>query len=302
MSEQQPKLHKQDRAMAYLALQLGKVGGRAVGEPPTDEELAALSQSSLGDVRYAQVLSHIASDSKIYHRWIRIGESIAILEKKDKAAEGETLIARIGTWLSSNKFGAGVFGGGLATAAVLVLAVVLLPSLQQPKSLDDQFDYWKPYIEQNWQAAAKQPKYQKESSDSRAFFFQSQYQKIFQYGFQKGAGELGIDRYTQLGISLKTPRSSAPPLAGRDVKEDQYNALLSLGRLTALTTLQCELDINANQIEPLYHTAQLLSAKLYTIQDEKISHWAKTLGRQSDSQSQMQALCRFSGEAVKTLL
>jgi len=307
MSEQQQHLQKQDRAMAYLALQLGKMGGRAVGEAPTDEELAALSERNLGDVRYAQVLSHIASDSTIYHRWIRIGEAISLLNDKDAAlkriaaADGATMIQRLGSWLFSSKRGVGVFGGGLATAAVIVLAVVLVPTMQQPTSFDEQFDYWKPYIEKNWDSAAVQPKYQKQSSDSRAFFFKSQYQKIFQYGFQKGAGELGLDHYQQLGISFKTAKSS-PPVASRDVKEDQYNALMGLGKLTALTTLQCELDIKASQFESLYHTAQLLSAKLYAVDDEKISQWAKTLGRQSESGAQMQALCRFSGEAVRQLL
>ena len=307
MSEQQQNLQKQDRAMAYLALQLGKMGGRAVGEPPTDEELAALSERSLGDVRYAQVLSHIASDSKIYHRWMRIGESLALLDKKDvtlkraSAADNGSMIQRLGSWLFSGKRGIGVFGGGLATAAVLVLAVVLVPSLQQPSSIDEQYAYWKPFIAQNWDAGVKTAKYQKQASDSRAFFFKSQYQKIFQYGFQKGAGELGLQHYAELGIDLKAPKTE-PPLASKDVNSEQYNALMGLGKLTALTTLQCELDIKANRFESLYHKAQLLSAKLYSVEDKKISEWAKTLGRQSDSGAQMQALCRFSGDAVKQLL
>jgi len=308
MSEQQNKLQNQDRAMAYLALQLGKMGGRAVGEPPTDEELAALSQRTLGDVRYAQVISHIASDSKIYHRWMRIGEAIALLDDKERAlkrisaADNTSVIQRLGSWLFTSKRGLSVFGGGMATAAVLMLAIVLVPSLQQPGSIDDQFNYWKPYIDKNWEAAAVQPKYQREAADTRAFLFRSPYQKIFQFGFQTGAGELGVDRFEQLGIQLKSARVSSPPIANREVNEDQYNALMSLGRLTALTTLQCEMGIQANDFESLYHTAQLLSAKVYTVQDEKISGWAKTLGRQSEAQAQMQDLCRFSGDAVKTFL
>jgi len=308
MSEQRIKPAEQDRAMAYLALQLGKMGGTAVGEPPSDEELAALSEQSLGDVRYAQVLSHIASNSKIYHRWMRIGESIAMLNNKDvalkrvAAADNASMIHRLGSWLFSTKGGMGVFGGGLATAAVLVLAVILLPSLQQPGgSLDQQYDYWKPYISSHWDSTAVQDKYQAQGGESRAFFFPSQYQKIFRYGFQQGAGELGLNHYSQLGISVKAANTE-PPLATRDIKQDQYKALMSLGKLTALTTLQCEMDVKAKQFEPLYHTAQLLSAKLYTVDDEKISQWAKTLGRQSDTTAQMQALCRFSGDAVRKLL
>ena len=253
MSEQWqegPNVQKQDRAMAYLALQLGKMGGRAVGEPPTDEELAGLSERSLGDVRYAQVLSHIASDSKIYQRWMRIGESIALLDDKDAAlkriaaADNVSMIQRLGSWLFSTNTGKGVFGGGLATAAVLMLAIILVPSLQQPSTMDEQYAYWKPYIADNWNASAVAPKYEKGASDSRAFFFKSQYQKIFQYGFERGAGELGAEHYSQLGIKVQRPQT-APPLASRDVDSDQYNALIGLGKLTALTTLQCELDIQA---------------------------------------------------------
>lgn len=305
MSEQMQNA-QQDRAMAYLALQLGKMGGKAVGEPPSDEELAALSEHALGDVRYAQVLSHIASNSRVYQRWMQIGESIAQLQDKEAAtkrvgATGDSLIQRLGNWLFNSKQGMGVFGGGLATAAVLVLAVFLVPSMQDPNSLEQQFQYWKPYIGENWVQTEVSPKYQKPASDSRAFFIKSEYQKVFAYGFQKGAGELGMARYEQLGIVFKKA-AKTPPVASRNVQQEQYKALLDLGRLTALTTLQCEMNIQADKFQPLYHSAALLSAKLYTIRDEKISRWARTLERQSSSSAQMQALCRFSGDAVKQLL
>ena len=298
------KATKDDKMLAYLALQLGKMGGRAVGPAPNDEELAAMTEQALGQTRYAQVLSHIASSADVYRRWMRIAESMAALQDPKSARNADTATGKPGILqrLLDSLFGThlrvGLFGGGLAATMVAVLAILLVPTMDQISLMEEQYGEWAPYINQQWATVAVQPKYQKQSSSSRAFTFKSEPQRIVEYGFQSGARTLGLNRFQSLGIQFTSPLAE-PPQPAADMTREQFNILLGLGRLTALTTLKCELGLTSRDFRLSYDSAVYLSTEIRNMSDPKLAELGASFPTQSDKKK---AVCDFTEIVVKTIL
>lgn len=298
------RIQKPDKMMAYLALQLGQVRVAAVGPAPSDEELAAMSESALDETRRAQVLSHIASNAEVYHRWVRISETVAALRNPTAARQLDVSAGKSGLLkatlavLFGKPLRVGVLGGGLATAVVAVLAVLLLPTVEPLSPVDQQYHEWSTYIDQQWPSLQVQPKYQKQSASSRAFIFKTVSQQVVDHGFHQGAQAIGLGRFESLGFQFE-PTIAEVPQPGSVLNAEHYNALIDLGRLTALTTLQCELRLEAKDFSKAYDSYRSLSKTLRTSPDQKLANMVDSFPVPGDTR---QVVCAFTAQLAQMIL
>lgn len=283
-----------DLLLANLALHLGKVKDHSVGPIPSDEDLLALADNSLDEIRRAQVMSHIACNSIIYHKWISSVQAIAAFQPAAREAALDYLkvdtkpgiLQKLSSWIFGNNLRAGAFGGALASIFVAVFAIMLLPSMDDLKLLDSEYQKWNTAIDGRWKDINPINKQLSKSSGSRAFRFATEEQNLIKYGYQSGAKNIGLKYYQSLGIPVAKLVGKQPDKSTA-IKANQYDSLLTLGRLTALTTLQCELQASDEEMNPIRKLLTQVSLNLSHVDDQEIKTAVTTFHQSSRNSDDM---------------
>lgn len=288
-----------DLILANLALHLGKPNGQRVGDEPTYEELAALADNRLEPVRRAQILSYIANDASIYQRWIQVVQAVTdfsdasdfeLQPESTEAQHKRGLVSRIADALFGNSLRAGAFGGGVATAAIALAVLILLAPIDHLSRVNDVYDQWSPDIQAQWESTAHRSK--NDPSDSRAFTFRTETQQVLAYGYHSGAVLLGPDKFSSLGIKLDQELGEAPSMPAT-LSRQQYKLLLLLGKVSALTTLQCDLPQLDKDFSRVYSAVEHLLQELHDVKDPKIAALVSGFPQQPPA-NQRTAICLFS--------
>ena len=288
----------EELVLIQLALHLGKKSNTAIGDIPDDEELAAFAdQSMTDDTRRAQILSHIASNHQVYHRWISLVEAIGQLETQALSSTQSSRKKSSGffSWLFANNVRTGVFGGGMATVAIALVVVILLPVIGKVASLDDQYDRMMPILNAQWDSLPHQKKTLSGDGDTRSFQFLSAAQSVVEYGFHHNASRIGDSRFESIGIIIN--KDISVPVKPENVSSEQYLELQRLGKLVALTTIQCELKMPENEFKNSFDTAKNIMTSLKSIEDDQLTALSSNL----EKPNKKLAVCGLSNEVLRIL-
>ena len=303
---------KHDAALARLALQIspGK-GGSIVGAEPNDEELAALYESRLDNVRRAQILSHIANSQTVYDRWIRCVEAITFMEEiesastvNERAAQKDIPESSVGFFKSLFSSPAGIFGGGLATAAIIVLAVFIAPTMQSEfdfqAGIDGAYRDWGNNLDNEWAALPSAAK-PKPKLSQRGFFSKpkskSDIQKVLETGLKAGVETIGTQPLIDLGIEVKN-LSSVHSAEVTSLTSDQYSTVYETGRLVAVLAPQCHIDPDSERISNLIAVLDILTRKLALISVSEISQLLQGV---KDNSNRAALICSLSDNVIALL-
>lgn len=287
-STDQQSEQRRNAAAAHLALRIRQGDRNAmVGAEPTDEDLAAFYENRLDSTRRAQVLSYIANSAAVYERWMRCVDAMGYLEDQQLTeAAGETAPkSSLATqrqpppqksspgWLG-RLFGspAGIVGGGLATAAIIVLAIMLVPTMHNEfdlkQGVDGVYQDWGSDVSREWAALPPSAK-PKPKLDQRGGFFaqpkpKSDVQKVLETGLKSGASRVGKKTLADLHVKVDELSSvSQGDVAA--LTERQYEALYQTGRLVAVTAPQCYMDNTNKRLTELAPVVDAITAQLATL-------------------------------------
>jgi hypothetical protein len=96
---------------------------------------------------------------------------------------------------------------------------------------------------------------------------------------------------------MESELGEAPEIA-EDLSRQQYDALLVLGRLAALTTLQCQLPLKVTAFVPVYAEIVRVTGQLRGISDEKIANLVTTILK---NESDKAAVCKFTENVIRLI-
>lgn len=293
---------KLGRTLANLALAIDPPRVDAVvGAPPSHEELALFLEQKLDATRRAQIMGFLANDETVYSQWMELVDAMAATQslaqsnvadiKKDEAAAAESLVDKLKSFFGFGPMG--LLGGGLATAAVAVLAVLIVPKQfeQSPMGIDDIYAQWGAPVATQWKRSPKSDK-TAPFSVTRSFFsaFKSDEVKVIQAGFYDGAKKLGGQTaYKAFGIELASLNQQA------DVNTPENKALFEIGQLSALSSLQCQLNPMDEKLEILQNKLQENVKQLQSIQTKDIDKLTTVVARDTDKK---QAACIITEVAL----
>lgn len=235
-----------NRQMALAAIALDNT--TADGQKPSFEELWDWAAGKTSGERAAQIQSHVARDGQIYTQWreirlalqeesasdeVRSSASVvthrgnpvmpdASAAGPDRKSTGSSLMQTILSWLTPVQL-----GGGLATAAVLGIAVSI--GFNQTKTPPE--DFWT-----DWQ----QPKSLEAPAMDEA---QSSELQAFLAGMGQQMRALSIPAVDPVGRAFP---DSVPECVESDPQCEQRRAMLSeLGQLSVLSKLECMVSDSA---------------------------------------------------------
>jgi len=265
----------ENHAIAQLGLQLVKDDNEQETPPPSDEELAALCDNRLESCRRHQILDLIANDNKVYSRWMELIESLAVtnIDKKDRSNSG---LYGLKEWWRGILNLSPILGSGLATAAVVVVAFLLIPSQKQIDVSDELNGFYKEFGNKILLSSQKYEISTNEFLPERSFSFsteQAEYVRIIQTGFLVGAENIAKEEYTKWGyLPAKFKIVKSSDLA-KHSRED-FELLVEFGRLAALIAIPCSTSDYSLLINKVYPTVNLLIEKLELINNNTLSAMA----------------------------
>lgn len=265
-STEQPHGDRREAAMAQLALQLRQGSdSRIAGAEPSDEELAALYENRLDNTRRAQILSYIAHSPAVYQRWIRCVEALAFMEEIATTKSVENTFAKTATpgalpqsepasGFFAKLFGnpTAVFGGGLATAFIIVLGVYLTTVMESEFDLkggiDGIYQGWGGGLGSEWAALPESARPTPRLAE-RGFFSKpkSDLQKVLETGFQTGMAIIGKQPLIELGIDVDN-LTAVNQTDIRSLTEEQFDAVMETGRLVAATAVLCHINARSERL------------------------------------------------------
>lgn len=255
MSDLLKKVH------AQIALQLTRRQIAAVGEPPGDEELAALSDGKLENTRRAQVMSHLAADEALYARFIALQSATAFVEGESEstqrsamASHQPTFAERLRAWLR-----APVFAGAITAMLVILLMPTLRPDYS--REVDELYDN---IAVSELDSRAIPESGQMDRPDPDKALALSTTRQLMEAGVRTGL--------EQVGLSQGLPGLSASGFEWLSLYnrigliQPSWRARYELGRLTALATLQCRADIAAADYAAILDQYQAVRAVLINVE------------------------------------
>jgi len=298
-----------DLAKAQLALQLSSESAKKHTTEIDDETLAAFFDNTLENEKREHVLKQITIDPALYARWIGLVDSIHSLETNNQqTAEIIPITQRLNKKSSSPQQSSkkgwdfSVFGSGLATAAVIAIAVILVPTQQHITNnmSDDLSDFYKQYGVDISGQSARAPAPSVDFSESRSLVSpetQAEYVKIIQTGFLVGAHKINNDEFTKWGYPITNFNIIKPDEINQHTKV-QYNLLFELGKLSTLTAIPCQLQSKGIDVSKFHSLSQTLLAKLAT---ELPNKFATEYSKFTKSIDNTQAICGLTN-SIKALM
>ncbi len=256
---------RKDTVLAQLGIQLERPGNLPMpGLSPSDEELAGLFDDTLGEQRKKELLTHIARDENTYLRWKRcveintymqelesenhVQQYVAVTPPKKNTAENiesSSLLDKISDFIFGKN--SMILGGGLATTAAVVLVTTLAINNSAENTvmgIDSLYESYGISLSQSWNNNTH-TKHPAVFSSTRSFFSaeKTKERKLIESGFKSGAEMLDNKMFVDLGINI-TSLDELP--ADNSLSE---MALFELGKINAITTLQCEQKLVDSQFE-----------------------------------------------------
>jgi hypothetical protein len=318
-STDQQSEERRNAAMAQLALQIRQGDGNSmVGAQPTDEELAAFYENRLDSTRRAQVMSYIANSTAVYERWMRCVDALGYMEEQqatgtvgDTAAkplpfaqQQSTQQQKSSPGLLGRLFGspAGIVGGGLATAAIIVLAVLLVPTMHNEfdlrQGVDGVYQDWGGQVSREWESLPPSAK-PKPKLDQRGGFFaqpkpKSDIQKVLEAGLRDGMTRVGKQPLEELGIDV----GKLSTVISSDITSltpEQYQTVFETGRLAAVLAPQCYMDPDSPRLSKLDKVLKNIIARLTPLQTDDVDALLQGVKGNTDNTV---ALCSLTDNVV----
>jgi len=302
------KLKKNDYIISQLGLQFGQVEASLDNPKPDAEEMAALLDNGLDAARKKQVLAHLACDPELYSLWLQLIESAQQIKDDDTESVHEktkstqdihtnNFINQWRHWLQDFFYPqSAALGGGFATIAVIVMAVIFTPDTFNPyERIDGMYDHWGEAIATTW--TTKQPQVEPiQGLTQRSFFAAMKQSSLIQNiraGFSLGAKQMGMEKYQAFGLNVDSflpPADAAmPQLIPEQTEVAQY-----LGKLIALNLLQCQLQ------DPKTATSRKILLKLIqslsTVQHVDAKQLSNDIRMVS---TQIESVCHFTHATIK---
>lgn len=237
-----PSTNKIELAEVLLALNAGGAD-TPVGALPSDEELVALAEGQLDEVRRAQLLSHIAADENVYERWM---DAVELLSLADEPLTGAAATESKPSLLSSlasgfNKLLSPQGFAGLATAAAGIFALTVFIA---PPSTEAHIDELYSAHGSHWSTSPSEL----ESVKARRIGTNAQASAAKQavyMGAQHGLDDLGSEFPSEWLPSINLEPNSVSTLSTAN-----YESLYNSGRLATIAHFKCQLSA-----APSFYTA-----------------------------------------------
>ncbi|MDH5546463.1 MAG: hypothetical protein OEZ43_12785 [Gammaproteobacteria bacterium] len=292
---------KKENALAYVGIQLGGAKAAAVGHMPSDEDLIMLFYGRLDETRKAQVLSHIANAADVYERWIHCVEVNSLFDERRDSVKHDpvsTQAHRHG-WAQQFKellFGRRTWfiGGGFAATFVVLMSVTLVVinrDVSHSVSIDLIYQEHGVSLTQQWAVKPRTP-HPTTQSTSRSFFVKkSRVRVLLETGFGKGIDSLGEKAFSELGIS----KSSLADTLSQSTEEGY---IIELGRLAAISSMQCEVQNKQLVSEKLSAIASNLLDDIKTTNTPEIASLKDAIARGDSANEQ---LCHFSDALIEII-
>lgn len=275
-----------------LALSLQETS-EPLGQAPSDEELVQLSEGSLSDTRYKEVLSHLATNSQLRERWAAGLELIAWgnddlantqktgsqHNKVEPESTGPSLVKRIKDFFAEYLSPQQSAWGGATIAAVA--AVFFMAPNSQTSKVSDIYEIWQPILENGADAQHGDIRFRGAFLDIP----QDQDLKALLVGIGQGLDDLGSWAIL--------PNARLPDLSMIDSDlANEYSAEISLGRLTALSSQACQQQPNNVELmDSLAETfpQQLSSTRFVNLRKEF-----------TEAQEGQLSVCRVTNQLLQT--
>jgi len=297
---------KDKYAVAQLALQLSDKSVRSETNPPSDEDLAAFYDNQLNEEQRQRILFSIVNHKETYSRWVQLvdtlGSNIDIEEKSEVKIPNplSALLEKVKNWCQNGDNFSNAFGSGLATAMVILFAVLLIPT-QKPVNLSDKLsEYYENIAINIANQSLQKPGLADLFSEQRSIIpdkEKAEFVKIMQTGFLVGAQDIQQEEFAKWGYPIKS-FSVVKPSELNKLTIEEYNNYFELGRLAAITALPCAMNTERETLIKLYPIAQSLLTQENVVKNAKIMPLLKTL---LDKKNKVSAVCSFN-EKIKTLL
>ncbi len=255
----------EDSVLAQLGIQLERPLAHSIADSaPTDEELACLFEGTIGERRKAEILTHIARDEDTYLRWkncveINLYAQELMLEEQAQQIQpsnplrtksyndnaSKSLLDKISDLI----FGKNpmVLGGGLATAACIVFITTLVinnPANNLEMDIELLYENYGVALSQSWNENTH-TQHSATFASTRSFFSSEKTpeRKLIESGFKNGIKLLNSKMFADIGINEAT---LADITAVNSLDE---MTLFELGKVSAITTIQCEQQLITHKIE-----------------------------------------------------
>jgi len=245
------KQDEQSRQLVLAALAIDKPSSAAADKPDM-AELWDWVNGSVDPQRALQIRSHVARDPELYAQWRELrlalaedaagsasdivahsvsdesfdqpAQKLASGYRRESEESKESLFERFFNWLSPP-----VFGGGLATAAILGVAVSIgLNQSQQSQ------DFWT-----DWQSPKGLP--------SALVAEDIALSQSFLAGMGKQMQALSIPATGPTGQKLPQRSDVQPCEAGDDLCASRRDVMAELGQLSVTTKIRCVVDQSGEQ-------------------------------------------------------
>lgn len=292
----------QEIAIAQLALQLSTSSDQDLpANTNLAEMISALLDNRLPEFERAKLLSLIANNPELYSQWIELAESYLILQQsseiirksKTTKTESQGLLKKLLDWWTKPSDFPNVFGSGLATATVIVLAMIMIPTQKQINLSDDLDALYKEHGLDITSLSKQQVKPTIEFSTTKGLEFDRllpEYIRALQTGFLSGAINLNKDEFIQWGYDLENYKVLKPNEL-ESLELSQFNWLFEVGRLSALVSIPCELDNHSLLSDTSYEiTRDLLNSQNIEI-NENMNNIVTAFNTNTNKQA---ALCSLS--------
>jgi hypothetical protein len=200
---------------------------------------------------------------------------------------------------------AGIVGGGLATAAIVVLAVMLVPTMHNTfdlqQGIDGVYHDWGDQVSREWESLPPSAK-PKPKLDQRGGFFaqskpKSDVQKVLETGLKSGLSRVGKKAMADLHVKVDE-LSSVSQADVAPLNEHQYEALYQTGRLVAVIAPQCYMDNTSKRLTQLTPEVDAITAQLATIATDDSHALLKGVKQASGTPAEV---CTLSKNAMALL-
>jgi len=224
---------------ALLLLNADRDAGRKTGAPVavSEQQLLALVAGELSEAERDTVLSAVAANDHLYHRWLQLLRGAAELAESPTPATAadaphESLLTRIGDWLSPSRL-AWIAAPALAASLVLMM----MPVVETTMSTADLYGRWQTTTQPN--ISAPVTGFRGENSETIS---KDAMQQWFEWGVYNGLQKLG-DGYAITGLPRYKLQGEQPAAAAFG------DSLATMGEVTVLTYFVCQHKIGPAFIE-----------------------------------------------------